>query len=170
MNAGETPDSTFLLEDSMASESDEVEEAPDPEEIRTVARRVAKVGGETWRQGDGLDSLVTLETAAERAECEVEALRGAIARDELLAFEDPGGQVLVPAFQLALEPEAFGSIVAEVTGLLAPVCADKRTIWLWFLSAKGELGGASPAQALADGMDAEPIRLAASRDAQRLGR
>jgi hypothetical protein len=172
MNPEEAPESTFLLTDSAPSEAErveEAEEAPDPEEILTVARQVARVGGETWREGEGLDSLVTLATAAERAECDVATLREAIAKEELLAFEDHAGETLVPAFQLALEAEAFGPVVAEVNGLLGPVCADKRTIWMWFLSAKEELAGESPAQALAKGGPSEPIILAASRDAKRLG-
>jgi hypothetical protein len=153
----EVPDSTFVLTEPATAA--DIVEVPVPEEIRTVARQVTRMGEDGWQRGEGLDSLVAIETAAERVDCPVSDLEAAIERHELLVVEDTDGERKVPAFQLAVEAD-----------VLAPVCASTRTVWLWFLSPKDDLGGKSPAQWLSDGEDQAPLLLTATRDARRLGR
>jgi hypothetical protein len=164
----EVPDSTFVLTEPATAA--DIVEVPVPEEIRTVARQVTRMGEDGWQRGEGLDSLVAIETAAERVDCPVSDLEAAIERHELLVVEDTDGERKVPAFQLAVEADVLAPVVSKVSEELAPVCASTRTVWLWFLSPKDDLGGKSPAQWLSDGEDQAPLLLTATRDARRLGR
>jgi hypothetical protein len=139
-------------------------QSADPEAILSVGRQASRNG--TWVAEDRLDSLLTVPDAAGRTGRSEAELESAIEQGRVLAIDDGAGGRLVPGFQLA--GDALASTVAEVNALLAPVCVTTRTVWLWFLSPKDELGGEAPAAWIVQSADHAPVLLAAERDAQRL--
>jgi hypothetical protein len=115
-----------------------------------------------------LGELLSVEDVALRMGCDEEQVREMIAARKLLAHGAPGKEPCVPAFQLAGEPPSLTSAVAGSLELLNSVCTETRTLLAWFCAPKDELSGRTPAAWIRDGGIAEPVLLAARRDAARL--
>lgn len=131
--------------------------------VARITSRRAPWSDPAW-EGAGDD--LTLEEAAAALTWPVDDVRRAAEGFELLVREDPDGNVVVPAFQIA--GSAIDEAVTSALRELRPVCVDPRTLLAWFLAPKDELSGASPAAWINQGHDSTRVILAAQRDAARL--
>jgi hypothetical protein len=148
----------------------DAEPESDSEAIRSLGRRAVEVSPSAMIAQGGVASegLLSVEDFAGRTERDLDQVRKAIERHQLVSVSEGDG-LRLPAFQLALDPDRLGAVVSAVSKFMIPVSRSSRTLWLWFVAPKAELAGSTPAQWLADGGDPTAVILAAERDAARLG-